>query len=95
MRNVRPKGYGDSLTRTTAGPPPATPGKIRNIVSFLLSMDAVDELKALQIWKAHELTGDQKGHLEPHRQPQLTDNLCASTKQRSWISISRATTDGR
>jgi proteic killer suppression protein len=35
--------------------------KIRNIVSFLQEMEAVDELHEIPGWKAHRLTGARKG----------------------------------
>ena len=36
--------------------------KIRNILSFLQDMDHVDELQTIPSWRAHQLTGDRKGH---------------------------------
>lgn len=44
-----------------AGLPAAFVEKIRNIVSFLQEMSDPEELKALQSWGAHQLTGNRRG----------------------------------
>lgn len=62
IRNVSHKGlrrFIDEDDRT--GLPPATLEKIRNIVFVPAQHGAVDELKALQSWKAHQPTGDRMG----------------------------------
>lgn len=35
--------------------------KLRRIVSFLQDMEREEELRAVSVWKAHQLTGDRKG----------------------------------
>jgi toxin HigB-1 len=35
--------------------------KVQRIVSFLQDMEQEDELRTVQSWKAHMLTGDRKG----------------------------------
>lgn len=45
----------------TSGLPGAALTKIAAIVSFLEAAPNVDAVKKLQVWKAHQLTGDRKG----------------------------------
>ena len=44
-----------------SGLPPATVEKVRNMVTFLLDMEDIQELRGFRHWKAHRLTGDRKG----------------------------------
>ena len=44
-----------------AGLPPTAVKKVGDIVTFLQDMEDPDELRALKLWKAHQLTGDRKG----------------------------------
>ncbi|MGB6688101.1 MAG: type II toxin-antitoxin system RelE/ParE family toxin [Terracidiphilus sp.] len=43
------------------GVPAGSADKLRKMLAFLESMDDPEELHALQVWKAHTLTGDRKG----------------------------------
>ena len=43
------------------GLPPASVEKVRNITTFLLEMEDVQELRDFPHWNAHQLTGDRKG----------------------------------
>lgn len=45
----------------TSGIPPASLGKIAAIVSFLEDAPGIEAVTKLQMWKAHQLTGDRKG----------------------------------
>lgn len=45
----------------TSGIPPAPLGKIAAIVSFLEDAPGIEAATKLQMWKAHQLTGDRKG----------------------------------
>lgn len=47
----------DSIKAIPAG----TADKLRKMLAFLEDMGNPEELKALPIWSAHELTGDRKG----------------------------------
>ncbi|MBX9644847.1 MAG: type II toxin-antitoxin system RelE/ParE family toxin [Novosphingobium sp.] len=44
-----------------SGLQPAVVVKVQRIVSFLQDMENEDELRTMQSWKAHMLTGDRKG----------------------------------
>jgi proteic killer suppression protein len=44
-----------------SGVPGAALTKIAAIISFLEAAPDVDAVKKLQMWKAHQLTGDRKG----------------------------------
>ncbi len=60
--NVRHKGLKRFITRNDAsGLPARHVGKIRNMIAFLQDMEAVEELQAIPVWKAHRLTGNRKG----------------------------------
>jgi toxin HigB-1 len=48
------------------GLPPSAVDKLRKIVVFLDSMDNVDELRTIPVWKAHLLTGNRKGTWSLH-----------------------------
>ncbi len=63
----------DSIKAVPAG----TADKLRKMLAFLESMNDPDELKALPVWKAHELTGDRKGSWSLHvtRNWRLTFNI--------------------
>lgn len=49
--------------------------KVRRIVTFLQDMEREDELRTVPSWKAHQLTGDRKGTLEPVRHQELADHV--------------------
>ena len=62
IRNVVHKGLRRFIEADDgAGLPAASRDKVRKIVSFLLSMERVEELHAVPAWRAHLLTGEQKG----------------------------------
>lgn len=62
IRNVIHKGLRRFIEDDDAsGLQPAVVPKVRKIVSFLQDMEREDELRAVQSWKAHPLTGDRKG----------------------------------
>lgn len=62
IASVRHKGLRRLiLYDDTSGLPAQFVGKIRNIIGFLQDMEREDELSAVLIWKAHQLTGDRKG----------------------------------
>jgi plasmid maintenance system killer protein len=45
----------------TAGLPPASVERIRNIVSFMQEMGDEAELRDVPGWRVHRLTGDRRG----------------------------------
>ena len=62
IRNVIHKGLRRFIEDDDAsGLQPAVVVKVQRIVSFLQDMEVEDELRAVQSWKAHMLTGDRKG----------------------------------
>ena len=62
IRNVVHKGLRRFIEEDDpSGLQPAAVPKIRRIVSFLQDMDSDDELRTVQNWKAHQLTGDRRG----------------------------------
>ena len=62
IRNVIHKGLRRFIEDDDAsGLQPAVVVKVQRIVSFLQDMEQEDELRTLQSWKAHMLTGDRKG----------------------------------
>ena len=62
IRNVIHKGLRRFIENDDAsGLQPAVIIKVQRIVSFLQDMEQEDELRTLQSWKAHMLTGDRKG----------------------------------
>ena len=67
VRNVRHKGLRRFLMDDDAAglPPPAVP-KIRDILSFLVAMEAEEELRNLTMWKAHQMTGARAGTWSLH-----------------------------
>ena len=67
IRNVRHKGLRRLLEDdSAAGLPAAVVPKIRDILAFLIVIDAEDELRNLRLWKAHQLTGDRAGDWALH-----------------------------
>ena len=61
IRNVIHKGLRRFVERDNAsGLPPASVEKVRNIVTFLLDMEDVQELRVFPHWKPHQLSGDRK-----------------------------------
>lgn len=62
IRNVIHKGLRRFIDDDDAGGlQPAVVTKVRRIVSFLQDMESEEELRTVQSWKAHMLTGDRKG----------------------------------
>ncbi len=62
IRNVIHKGLKRFIEKDDVlGIQAAFVEKIRNIVSFLQEMEAVDELHEIPGWKAHRLTGARRG----------------------------------
>ena len=62
IRNVVHKGLRRFIEDDDAsGLQPAVVVKVQRIVSFLQDMENEDELRTMQSWKAHMLTGDRKG----------------------------------
>jgi toxin HigB-1 len=62
IRNVIHKGLRRFIEDDDAsGLQPAVVVKVQRIVSFLQDMENEDELRTMQSWKAHMLTGDRKG----------------------------------
>lgn len=62
IRNVIHKGLRRFIEDDDgSGLQPAVVVKVQRIVSFLQDMEQEDELRTVQSWKAHMLTGDRKG----------------------------------
>jgi toxin HigB-1 len=62
IRNVAHRGLRRLIEKDDpSGVPAAAVEKIRNIVSFLLEMDDIGELRDVPSWRAHQLTGARKG----------------------------------
>ena len=62
IRNVIHKGLRRFIEDDDAsGLQPAVVVKMQRIVSFLQDMEQEDEIRTMQSWKAHMLTGDRKG----------------------------------
>ncbi len=62
IRNVIHKGLRRFIEDDDAsGLQPAVVTKVQRIVSFLQDMEQEEELRTVQSWKAHMLTGDRKG----------------------------------
>ncbi|MBI5095909.1 MAG: type II toxin-antitoxin system RelE/ParE family toxin [Candidatus Hydrogenedentes bacterium] len=61
IRNVVHRGLRRFVERDDgSGLPPSVVEKVRNIVTFLQEMDAIQELYDIPSWKAHRLTGGRK-----------------------------------
>ena len=62
IKNVIHKGLRRFIEDDDAsGLQPAVVVKVQRIVSFLQDMEQEEELRTVQSWKAHMLTGDRKG----------------------------------
>lgn len=62
IRSVRHKGLRRLIEDDDAsGLQAAVVDKIRKILGFLQDMEHEEELRAIPVWKAHQLTGDRKG----------------------------------
>ncbi len=62
IRSFTHKGLKGLYSEDSAkGVPPDTAGKLRKILAFLDNMEDAEELRALDAWKVHTLTGDRKG----------------------------------
>ena len=68
VRSIAHKGlrrlYEENSSKGLSGD---TVDKLRKMLTFLDAMENPEELRALPLWKAHILTGDRKGHMEPAR----------------------------
>ena len=40
--------------------------KLRKMLAFLQDMQSADELRAIAVWKAHQMSGDRKGTWSLH-----------------------------
>ena len=62
IRSVKHKGLRRLLEDDDAsGLQPQAVDKVRKILAFLQDMQREDKLRAVPVWKAHQLTGDLKG----------------------------------
>ena len=62
IRSIKHKGLRRFIVDDdTSGLPDQFVEKIRNIVSFLQDMGQEADLRSVAGWKAHQLTGDQRG----------------------------------
>ena len=62
IRNVRHKGLKAFIERgITKGLPAAQIGKIRDIVTFLIEAESLDEVFALAKYKPHRLSANRSG----------------------------------
>jgi proteic killer suppression protein len=62
IRNFAHKGPKTLYAENSAkGVPPDSADKLRKMLAFLDAMQDPEELRALQAWKPHILTGDRKG----------------------------------
>ena len=61
IRNVVHKGLRRVIKEDDASGLQPAVVKVQRIVSFLQDMEREDELRTVQSWKAHMLTGDRKG----------------------------------
>jgi proteic killer suppression protein len=48
------------------GLPPDVVDKLRKMLAFLQDMESVDELRAIPVWKAHQMIGNRKGEWSLH-----------------------------
>ena len=48
------------------GLPPDAVDKIRKMLAFIQDMESADELRTIAVWKAHQMSGDRKGHWSLH-----------------------------
>jgi plasmid maintenance system killer protein len=62
LRNIEHRGLRRLIEKDDpSGLSSAAVDKIRNIVSFLLEMNDVSELRDVPSWRVHQLTGERKG----------------------------------
>jgi len=62
IRNFVHKGLKKLYLEDSAkGLPPDTVDKLRAMLTFLQDMPDAEKLRALPLWKAHQLTGNRKG----------------------------------
>ena len=62
IRNFAHKGLKTLYAEDSAkGVPPDAANKLRKMLAFLDDMQDPEELRALQAWKVHTLTGDRRG----------------------------------
>jgi proteic killer suppression protein len=62
IRNFVHKGLKKLFLEDSAkGVPPDTADKLRTMLTFLQEMQDPKTLRALPLWKAHQLTGNRKG----------------------------------
>lgn len=76
IRNFVHKGLKKLYLEDSAkGLPPDAVDKLRAMLTFLQDMQDPEKLKVFPLWKAHQLTGDRKGGLEPARHAQLASDV--------------------
>lgn len=62
FKSVRHEGLRRLIeSELASGVPAAAAAKIEAILSFLESAPDIEAVMKLQVWKAHQLTGDRKG----------------------------------
>lgn len=67
IRNIRHKALRNLLLKNSRkGLPSEYVGKIIDIVSYLIEMDDIDDIFALQKYKPHRLSGDKAGQYSLH-----------------------------
>jgi hypothetical protein len=75
IRNVRHEGLKAFVeTGQAKGLQSQYIDKIRDVMTFLLEMEAIEELFDLKKYRPHRLTGDRMG-LQPVCHAQLTDHV--------------------
>ena len=88
IRNFVHKGLKNLYTEDSArGVAPDSVDKLRKMLAFLDDMAHPEELRALQAWKAHVLTGDREGtwSLYVTRNRRLT--FCIDTEAREICDV--------
>jgi len=77
------------LDGNAKGVPSDTVDKLRKMFAFLEVMSHADEVRALTSWKAHTLTGDQKGmvSLSVTRNRRLTFRVGAAEQETYDVNL--------
>lgn len=84
LSSIQHKGLRRLVTHNDpSGLNPQCVTKLRNMLSFILEMDDVQELRVIPGWRFHALTGDQKGRysLTVNRNWRLTFGVHAKTQE--------------
>ncbi|MEP2757506.1 type II toxin-antitoxin system RelE/ParE family toxin [Parvibaculum sp.] len=67
IRNIRHKGLRNFVEKNNArGLPPDYVAKIADIIAFLIDIEDIDEVLALQKYKPHQLSGDRADTYSVH-----------------------------